>query len=284
MCDGADRSRLGGWRDEGCMADYCIAVGGLFVHFLTDSTNRSTSCLSSTMLSSAQEITCHYIPHQSFSPLICLPSHVWISLGPFHTLLFISPRTAYYNDPSISCREVLFPPFVEVISPPTLHSVPTSFDPVAAHLNAAKIWHFKAESRGVAASHCCASDVQKCFFFGVWNDLIVTPVKLISRGICHFHKLPSAASFNELFKPAVNQHFLMRVTSALRAGTFPFALLIFSTITGVNGEKWRRSSKFNRGHLRAHLQALTLTVCSISIRSRSAEVSLWHFDVRVGSW
>lgn len=49
----------------------------LFIHFLTDSSNRSTSCLFSMMVSSRQEITFCYFSHQSSGPslrrALCLP-------------------------------------------------------------------------------------------------------------------------------------------------------------------------------------------------------------------
>lgn len=114
----------------------------LFIHFLTDSPNRSTSCPFSMMLSSRQEITCHYFPHQPFSSLwFCLSSHVCLCV-----LIFVSPssccfisllmlQTTNYNDLSISHQQVLFSLLVKVSSLPTVHFDPNSFDPVTAHLN-----------------------------------------------------------------------------------------------------------------------------------------------------
>lgn len=69
-------------------------------------------------------------------------------------------QTTYYNEPSISGRKVFFfPLLVKVISPPTVHFYPTSFDAVTAHLNSVKMRCFKANGGGVAGSHCCTCDV-----------------------------------------------------------------------------------------------------------------------------
>lgn len=43
----------------------------LFIHFLTDPSNRSTSCLFSMTVSSRQEITFRYFSHQSSGPSLC---------------------------------------------------------------------------------------------------------------------------------------------------------------------------------------------------------------------
>ena len=51
-----------------------VFAARLFIHFLTASPNRSTSCLLSMMLSSTQEITCLCFSHQSPLPAAVCPS------------------------------------------------------------------------------------------------------------------------------------------------------------------------------------------------------------------
>lgn len=124
----------------------------LFIHFLT---NRSTSCLFPMMLSSRQEITCHYFPHQSFSSL---RSHVSLYVCPPRA--FLTPKLLIImSRPSAVGRFSFFPLLVKVITPPTVHFYPTSFDAVTAHLNSVKMRCFKANGGGVAGSHCCTCDV-----------------------------------------------------------------------------------------------------------------------------
>lgn len=73
---------------------YCFRQqsAGLFVHFLTYSPNRSTSCLFSMILSNTQEITCHCISHQS----------LW-SLWSVDPLLFLSRCLEIVHSFSLCC-------------------------------------------------------------------------------------------------------------------------------------------------------------------------------------
>lgn len=163
----------------------------LFTHFLTDSQNRSTSCLFSMMLSRRQDITCHYFPHQSLSSLrsVCplmFASVFWYlsvllyALGCFMSLLML--QTADYNALSISHQRALFSLLVGVIFLPTVLFYPTSFDPT--HCS------FKLNGNVMLQSQewwCCSIPLlhlwcAETFFVCVWSDFIVTPVKLISRG------------------------------------------------------------------------------------------------------
>lgn len=133
----------------------------LFIHFLADSSNRSTSCLLSMMLSSRQEITFLCFSHQSFSslrsvsPLMSASASWHLSARPCAVLHFFS----YSNDPSISRCKLLFLPLDEIILQPAGHFYPASFGPGSAHLNS------MLQSQCVAGSHCCTCDVQGIFFF-----------------------------------------------------------------------------------------------------------------------
>lgn len=79
-----------------------------------------------------------------FSPSVILLSAIRPPASRLHlcfwylSVSLLVLQTAYYNDLSVSRQKVLYSLLVKVISPPTVHSYPTSFDPVTAHLNIAE--------------------------------------------------------------------------------------------------------------------------------------------------
>lgn len=150
----------------------------------------------------------------------------------------------------------------------------TSFHPVTARLSSMKMRCFKAKSVGVAASLRCTCDVQRHFFvFEVtlsWHQWSWSPEEI--TGSINSPASVSA-SFNELFKPSINQYFLIHFTST------PRVTLVFYMCCNY----WSKGERCDM-KARVQLPSMAASVRSIGSRSCSAGVSLSHFDVWACLW
>lgn len=145
----------------------------LFIHFLTESPNRSTSCLFFMMLSSTQEIT--WLSFPSVIPLTAIHQSAMLLFW------YLMPNNFHAYIVRLVHQQVSLLLSVMVVLLPAVHFYLPSFDPVTAHLNLMKMWCFKAKSGAL---------LHPWRPFGVWSNFIVTPVKRIFRGNHLFHDCP----------------------------------------------------------------------------------------------
>lgn len=126
----------------------------LFIHFLTESPNRSTSCLFFMMLSSTQEIT--WLSFPSVIPLTAIHQSAM--------LLFWYLMPNYFHACSVRLvhQQVSLLLSVVVVLLPAVHFYLPSFDPVTAHLN------WKCDASKLRVVHCCTRE-----------DLLVFEVTLL---------------------------------------------------------------------------------------------------------
>lgn len=173
------------WRDR---YDHCCDVSGdkaaacmsslsygiwqqnarLFIHFLT---NRSTSCLFPMMLSSRQEITCHYFPHQSFSSLRSHVSLCVFDICPPRAFL-TTELLIIMSRPSAVGRFSFFR-FLSRLS--RLQQSTSS----QLHLMLSLLTWTQLKCDGSKPTAAVLRDPTAALVTCVWSDFIVTPVKLI---------------------------------------------------------------------------------------------------------
>lgn len=126
----------------------------LFIHFLTESPNRSTSCLFFMMLSSTQEIT--WLSFPSVIPLTAIHQSAMLLFW------YLMPNYFHACIVRLVYQQVSLLLSVMVVLLPAVHFYLPSFDPVTAHLN------WKCDASKLRVVHCCTRE-----------DLLVFEVTLL---------------------------------------------------------------------------------------------------------